>query len=207
MLNPGQCDTAEHAAGLSGARLPSPAELFRAGRCRGAAGGTPRRPRHPSLSSRRHVAAEPVWSQVLFGEFAKLVGHGTGNPQRHRRISDSISRLRTSLLGAVATAVAGPTAAFNSHRSYRPTRSRSIRLQRRPATRRARRLPRGTSLNPHRFRCAGPLCIEPRHQLETGRVGDLVGDNDPRVSRRMNRGGEQRCSAQGSCPSGDRCGG
>jgi hypothetical protein len=90
MLSPGQCDTADDAAGLSGARLPSPAELFRAGRCRGAAGGTPRRPRHPSLSSRRHVAAEPVWSQVLFGEFGKLVGNGTGNPQRHRRISDSM---------------------------------------------------------------------------------------------------------------------
>jgi len=29
-------------------------------------------------------------SQVLFGELAKLVGNGTGNPQRHRRISDSI---------------------------------------------------------------------------------------------------------------------
>src|SRR5262249_16159796 len=30
------------------------------------------------------------WSQVLLGEFAKLVGDGTGNPQRHRRISDGI---------------------------------------------------------------------------------------------------------------------
>ena len=33
---------------------------------------------------------ERWWSQVLFGEFAKLIGHGTGNPQRHRRISDRI---------------------------------------------------------------------------------------------------------------------
>ena len=37
------------------------------------------------------------------------------------------------LLGAIATAIAGPTAAFNSHRPYRPTRFRSIRVQRRPA--------------------------------------------------------------------------
>jgi hypothetical protein len=55
-------------------------------------------------------------------------------------------------IGALATGIVGPTAGFNSHSSYRPTRLRSIRLQRRPATRRTRRLPRrGTSLNPHVF--------------------------------------------------------
>jgi hypothetical protein len=62
-----------------------------------------------------------------------------------------LSRPRTSPVWAVGTGIAGPTAGFNSHRPCRPTRLRSIRLQRRLAPCRTRQLPRGTSLNPHAF--------------------------------------------------------
>ena len=60
-------------------------------------------------------------------------------------------RRHTSPDGIVITDI-GSAAGFNSHRPYRPTRLRSIRLQRRPAPHRARPSPCGTSLNPHAFR-------------------------------------------------------
>ena len=59
-------------------------------------------------------------------------------------------RRHTSPDGIVITDI-GSAAGFNSHRPYRPTRLRSIRLQRRPAPHRARPSPCGTSLNPHAF--------------------------------------------------------